>query len=71
MYNYRLDTPPRIHNVFPTKRLRPVLNNPLLGQIQHEPQPLSITSKTDLEYEVEKILKEKRSRGGSKKYLIK
>ena len=70
-HNYRLDTPPGIHNVFPTKRLRPVLNNPLLGQIQHEPQPPGITSETDPEYEVEKILKEKRGRGGSKKYLIK
>ena len=70
-HNYRLDTPPGIHNVFHTKRLRPVLNNPLPGQIQHEPQPIGITTETDQEYEVEQILKEKKGRGGARKYLVK
>ena len=70
-HNYRLDTPPGIHNVFPTRRLRPVATDPLPGQVQHEPQPLSIASGTDLEYEVESILKQRKGRGRSEKYLVK
>ena len=41
-HTYRLDVPPGIHDVFPTRRLRPVRSNPLPGQVQHEPQPTGI-----------------------------
>lgn len=70
-HNYRLDTPPGIHNVFPTRRLRPVATDPLPGQVQHEPQPPSIIIGADPEYEVERILDEKKGRGGAKRYLVK
>ena len=70
-YSYRLDIPLGIHNVFLTRRLRPVARNLLPGQVQHEPQLPSITSGSDLEYEVEKILNKKKGYGNAKKYLVK
>lgn len=70
-HNYCLDTPSGIHNVFPARRLRPVATDLLLGQVQHEPQLPSLASRLELEYEVERILNEKKGRGGTKKYLMK
>ena len=70
-HTYRLDVPPGIHNVFPVRRLRPVKNAPLPGQIRHEPQPVGLKVDGEVEYEVERILGHKRARGGLDKYLVK
>ena len=53
---YQLDVPPGIHNVFPTRLLRIVQNNPLPGQVLREPQPVRIVVDREVEYRVEKIL---------------
>ncbi len=70
-HTYRLDVPPGIHDVFPTRLLRPVRNNPLPGQVVREPQPVGIVVDGEVEYGVEKILDQKKGRGGSEKYLVK
>ena len=67
---YRLNTPPGVHNVFPTKRLRRVKSNPLPGQLLHNPQPPGIRVDSEVEYEVREILDQKRGRGGSERYLV-
>jgi hypothetical protein len=41
-HTYRLDVPPGIYNVFPTRLLRPARSKPLPGQVLHEPQPPAI-----------------------------
>ena len=63
LYTYRLDTPPRIYNVFYTRLLRPVKSNLLLGQRVSDPQPPAILVDDEEEYEVEKILDQKVVRG--------
>ena len=71
---YRLDTPPGIHDVQPVRRLKPVRNNPLPGQIVTDKQPSAIVQDLDApEYEVEKILDQKRARGRGQnwQYLVK
>lgn len=68
---YRLDTPPGIHNVFPTRRLKLANRRPLPGQVVTDPQPVGIISDTEVEYEIERILKEKKGRGGRREYLVK
>lgn len=70
-HNYRLDTPPGIHNVFHTRLLRPAGTDPLPGQIVTETQPLGQLVDNVTEYEVETILDQKRARGGGQQYLIK
>ena len=70
-YTYQLDIPPRIHNVFPTRLLRLVQNNPLPRQVLREPQLVRIVVDREVEYRVEKILDQKKGQGGSKKYLVK
>ena len=71
-HNYRLDTPPGIHNVFHTRLLRPVKSNPLPGQRISDPQPPAILVDDEEEYEIEKILDQKAARGrNAQQYLIK
>jgi hypothetical protein len=70
-HTYRLDTPPGIYNVFPTRLLRPANTTPLPGQVVKEPQPLGIVVDDKVEYDVEEILGQKQGRGGSVKYLVK
>lgn len=70
-HNYRLDTPPGIHNVFHSKLLHLAGSNPLPGQVLSEPQNSGVTIDGETEYSVEKILDEKISRGGAKWYLVK
>ena len=70
-HTYRLDVPPGIHDVFPTRLLRPARNDPLPRQVVREPQPPGIVVDREIEYEVEEILDQKKGRGGSEKYLVK
>jgi hypothetical protein len=68
-HTYRLDVPPGIYNVFPTRLLRPARSKPLPGQVLHEPQPPAIVVDGEEEYEVKEILDEKTGREG-KRYLV-
>jgi transposase InsO family protein len=70
-HTYRLNTPPGIHNVFHTKLLRPVTSEPLPGQVVHETQPPGLEVNNQVEYDVEEIVNQKKSRGGADKYLVK
>ena len=72
-HNYRLDTPPGIHNVFHTRLLRPANVDPLPGQTTSEPQPFGVLVDDAMEYEVEAILDQKktRGRGNKQQYLVK
>jgi hypothetical protein len=55
---YRLDTPPGIHNVFHTRRLRPASSEPLPGQIIDDWLPAAFLVDGEDEYEVEEIQNE-------------
>ncbi|KAI0994821.1 hypothetical protein K3495_g13361 [Podosphaera aphanis] len=72
-HSYRLDTPPGIHNVFHSRLLRPANSAPLKGQVTDDGQPSAILVDGSEEYEVEKILDQKRAPGKGKKlkYLVK
>ena len=41
-YNYRLDMPPGVYNIFYTKLLRPAATNPFDSQITDDAQPEGI-----------------------------
>lgn len=69
-HTYKLNVPPGVHDVFPTRLLRPVRSNPLPGQRLHEPQPVGIVLNKEVKYEVDEILDEKKGRGGVQKYLV-
>jgi hypothetical protein len=70
-HNYRLNTPPGIHNVFHTRLLRPASTDPLPDQNVTEAQPLGQLVDDVLEYEVEAILGQKKARGNKQQYLVK
>ena len=70
-YNYWLDTPPSIYNVFYTRLLRPASTDPLPGQVVTEVQPLGQLVDNVLKYEVEAILGQKRARRNKQQYLVK
>lgn len=72
-HNYRLDTPPGIHNVFHTRLLRPAKSSPLPGQIIEEYHPPAILVDGTEMYDVERILEQKRApgRGNQQQYLVK
>jgi hypothetical protein len=72
-HTYRLNTPPGIHNVFYTKLLKLVKNSPLPGQEVDESQPPAILVDSEEQYEVERILGQKkaRGRGNRQKLLVK
>jgi hypothetical protein len=72
-HNYQLDTPPRVHNVFPSRLLRPVKKTILPGQVVADPQPPALLVDGEREYKVDEILDEKRGRGrgGPSQYLVK
>ena len=55
-YTYRLDVPPRIYDVFPTRLLRLVQSNPLPRQVVKELQLPRIVVDKEVEYRVEEIL---------------
>lgn len=69
-HSYRLDTPPGIHNVFHSDRLKLVASDPLPLQTCDDMQPGSILVENNDEYEVEKIL-DVRSRGRGQQYSVK
>jgi transposase InsO family protein len=70
-HSYRLNTPPGIYDVFHSKLLQLARSDPLSSQQLSEPQNSGIDIGDNVEYEVEKILDEKRGRGQSKWYLVK
>jgi len=62
---YRLDTPPGIHNVFQTYLLRPAADDPFPSQKQTDWQPPAIINdEGEEEWEVERILQERKRRVG-------
>jgi len=72
-HSYRLDTPPGIHNVFHSRLLRPANLSPLPGQVVEESHPPAMLVDGTEMYEVERILDQKRARGGgnNQQYLVK
>ena len=60
MHTYQLDVPPGIHDVFPTRLLRPAHSDPLPRQVVREPQPPRIVVDREVEYKVEEILDQKK-----------
>jgi hypothetical protein len=72
-HNYRLDTPRGIHNVFHSRLLRPANSSPLPGQVVEESHPPAMLVDGTEMYEVERILAQKRARGGGnlQQYLVK
>ncbi|EGE86701.2 hypothetical protein BDDG_09651 [Blastomyces dermatitidis ATCC 18188] len=70
-HNYRLDTPPGIHDVFHTSLLCRAATDPFPSQLTSDWQsPGIIEEDNELEWEIEDILDE-RSRGRGRQYLVK
>ncbi|KAI0992761.1 hypothetical protein K3495_g15424, partial [Podosphaera aphanis] len=72
-HSFRLDTPPGIHNVFHSRLLRPANSASLPGQILDDNQPAPAVLADGNEYEVDRILDQKKApgKGNKKKYLVK
>ncbi len=68
---YRLDLPDgwSIHNVFHVSCLVPARNDTILGRRQVPPLPIIVEGSEEVE--IERILKERRSRGGVAEFLVK
>lgn len=72
--SYRLKLPYElqlIHDTFHTNLLRPAPQDPLPGQFNPPPPPITIDAQGEALYAVEKILKSKRTRQEGFQYLIK
>ncbi|KMW68261.1 hypothetical protein BDDG_12700 [Blastomyces dermatitidis ATCC 18188] len=70
-HNYRLDTPPGIHDVFHTSLLCRAATDPFPSQLTSNWQPPGIIGEdNELEWEIEDILDE-RPRGRGRQYLVK
>jgi hypothetical protein len=57
--SYRLNTPPRVHNVFHVDLLRPAADDPLPSQVLDDSQPPAILVNNEEEWLVDGILKER------------
>ena len=69
-HNYRLDTPPGIHNVFHASLLKRAATDPFLNQRQGDSRPPAIIVDREEEWEVERILR-KCIRGRQRQVLVK
>ena len=58
-YNYRLDTPPRIYNVFYISLLKRAADNPFPSQRRGDFRPPVIIMDGEEEWEVECVLRER------------
>jgi hypothetical protein len=72
-HNFRLDTPPGVSNVFPTRLLQLAASDPFPSQQQDDSQIGPTLIGDQEEYEIEAILDEKRARGrgNNLRYLVK
>ena len=62
LLSYRLNTPPRVHNVFHADLLRPAATDPLPSQVVDDPQPPAIIMDDNEYWLVEKILQKRRKK---------
>jgi hypothetical protein len=72
--SYRLNLPfelELIHDTFHTSNLRPAPHDPLPGQFNLPPPPITIDTSGNILYAIEKILKSKRTKRDGFQYLIK
>ena len=69
-HNYRLDTPPRIDDVFHISLLKRAADNPFPSQRRGDFQPPAIIMDGEEEWEVERVLRE-RIRGRQRQVLVK
>ena len=58
-YNYRLDTPPGIYNVFHISFLKRATDNPFQSQRRGNFRPPAVIMDGEEEWEVERVLKER------------
>ena len=58
-HNYKLDTPPGIHNVFHASLLKCAAADPFLNQRQNDLRPPVIMVDREEEWEVERILRKR------------
>ena len=73
-HSYKLDLPPEfrlIHNVFHTSLLQPSPNDPLPGQTNPPPPPISFDDDGNALWAVESILDSRRSPSRGFEYLVK
>ena len=72
-HSFRLDTPPGIHNVFHSRRLKLAATDPFTSQKQDDAQNGPTLVGDQEEYEIEAILDEKKApgRGNNLRYLVK
>ena len=58
-HNYRLDTPPGIHDIFHISLLKRAADNPFPSQRRGDFRPPAIIMDGEEEWEVERVLKER------------
>ena len=69
-YNYRLNTPPGIHNIFHTSLLKRAADNPFPNQRRGDFRPPAIIVNREEEWEVERVLRE-HIKGRQRQVLVK
>ena len=69
-HNYKLDTPPGIHDIFHISLLKRAADNPFLNQRRGDFRPPVIIVDREEEWKVERVLKE-RVRGCQRQVLVK
>ena len=58
-HNYRLDTPPGIHDIFHTNLLKRAADNPFPSQRRGDFRPPAIMVDGEEKWEVERVLRER------------